>query len=89
MPDPFQLYPHFPAKLYSSQLDTKLESIKVDWVVTHFARWTPSPDLAVVLSLSRVSTITVKFTTFTDVSKGLISCWLVPCQLYLNFFSIL
>jgi hypothetical protein len=54
-PDPYQLYPHFPAKLYSPQLDVKLENVKPEWIMCHFARWTLSPDLAVVLSLSQVS----------------------------------
>jgi len=36
--DPFELYPHFPAKLYSSN-KADLEIVHVDWVLGHFASW--------------------------------------------------
>ena len=53
-PDPFAAYPHFPARMYLSTLEVKLEHVKISWVVSHYARWTVS-DAVVVLSLSRVS----------------------------------
>jgi hypothetical protein len=54
-PDPYNPYPYFPAKLYQSSL-AEMELVKVDWVISHFARWTmpDRPDLVVVLSLSKV-----------------------------------
>ncbi|KAG2739280.1 hypothetical protein P692DRAFT_20756232, partial [Suillus brevipes Sb2] len=51
--DPFSMYPDFPAKLYSADLESRLENAKVSWVVGHFARWTVSGRHAVILSLSR------------------------------------
>jgi hypothetical protein len=51
--DPFALYPHFPAKLYSSRLGDMVEIIKPEWVMAHFARWEMTSDHAVVLSLSQ------------------------------------
>jgi hypothetical protein len=51
--DPFSLYPDFPAKLYSTDLENRLENAKVSWVVSHFARWRVSDGYAVILSLSR------------------------------------
>jgi hypothetical protein len=51
--DPFAIYPHFPAKMYSSSFSTHLENVKVSWVVGHFARWAVSSNTVVVLSLSR------------------------------------
>jgi hypothetical protein len=59
--DPFERYPHFPAKLYSSNLGDALEIVKADWVMSHFARWRMSPDHAVVLSLSRVRTYSPQY----------------------------
>ena len=53
-PDPFAAYPHFPARMYLSTLEVKLEHVKISWVVSHYARWTVS-DAVVVLSLSWVS----------------------------------
>lgn len=50
--DPFSLYPHFHAQLYSSKLD-ELELVEVDWVQCHFARY-DLEETAVVLSLHRV-----------------------------------
>ncbi|KAF8580631.1 hypothetical protein K439DRAFT_1356478, partial [Ramaria rubella] len=35
-------YPHFPAKLYSSDLSEQLEIVKVNWVVGHFSQWSIS-----------------------------------------------
>lgn len=52
--DPFANWPHFPAKLYSPQLRGELEIVELDWIYAHYARWTISQWLAVVLSLSRV-----------------------------------
>ncbi|KAG1800473.1 uncharacterized protein HD556DRAFT_1230260 [Suillus plorans] len=51
--DPFSIYPDFPAKMYSTELESRLENVKVTWVVSHFARWTVSDRHAVILSLSR------------------------------------
>jgi hypothetical protein len=51
--DPFSMYRDFPAKLYSADLESRLENAKVSWVVGHFARWTVSGRHAVILSLSR------------------------------------
>jgi hypothetical protein len=53
--DPFAPYPHFPAMLCSSQLQSALDIVEVDWVITHYARWEMSQMLAVVLTLYRVS----------------------------------
>jgi hypothetical protein len=52
--DPFALYPHFPAKVYSAQLSESLERVELDWIFAHYARWNFSPQYAVILSLSRV-----------------------------------
>ncbi|KAG2047067.1 hypothetical protein BDR06DRAFT_898083 [Suillus hirtellus] len=51
--DPFSIYPDFPAKMYSTELESRLENVKVTWVVSHFARWTVSSRHSVILSLSR------------------------------------
>lgn len=51
--DPFSMYPDFPAKLYSTNLQSRLEKVKVSWVVSHFARWVISDSHIVILSLSR------------------------------------
>lgn len=52
--DPFAPYPHFPAKLYSAAL-ADLEIVKVDWIMSHFARWKISSEHVVIVSLSKVS----------------------------------
>ena len=52
--DPFTIYPHFPAKLYSSILEDRLESVQVGWVTSHYAQWAISSEQVVVLSLCRV-----------------------------------
>jgi hypothetical protein len=52
--DPFEPYPHFPAKLYSSNMCDELEIMHVDWIMCHFARWQISSEHVVVLSLSQV-----------------------------------
>jgi hypothetical protein len=52
--DPFADYSHFPARIYSNSLSPKLEIVRPDWVVSHYARWAFDKDLAVVLILSRV-----------------------------------
>ncbi|KAG2368967.1 hypothetical protein BDR07DRAFT_1268690, partial [Suillus spraguei] len=49
--DPFSFYPDFPAKLYSTELESCLENVKVTWVVSHFARWTVSSHHTVILVL--------------------------------------
>ncbi|KAF8583154.1 hypothetical protein K439DRAFT_1349307 [Ramaria rubella] len=51
--DPFAPYPHFPAKLYSSQLAEQLEIVQVQWVLGHFARWSISSENVVILNLTR------------------------------------
>ncbi|KAH7917400.1 hypothetical protein BV22DRAFT_993464, partial [Leucogyrophana mollusca] len=53
--DPYRHYPHFPAKLFSTQLSPSLEVVQVDWVLCHYARWAISSEHVVVLSLVRVS----------------------------------
>jgi len=37
--DPYADYPHFPAQIYSNSLSPKLEIVRPDWVVSHYARW--------------------------------------------------
>ncbi|KIK37974.1 hypothetical protein CY34DRAFT_91769, partial [Suillus luteus UH-Slu-Lm8-n1] len=51
--DPFSIYPDFPAKMYSTELESRLENVKVTWVVSHFARWMVSGRHTVILFLSR------------------------------------
>lgn len=53
--DPFARWPHFPAKLYSPQLDHNLEKVELSWILGHYARYILSSQHAVVLSLTRVS----------------------------------
>ena len=53
--DPFQLYAHFLAKLYSSILSDDLEAVRLSWIVGHYARWNMSSGHSVILSLRRVS----------------------------------
>lgn len=55
IPDPFAAFPHFPVKLYSSNIEEKLESIQVAWVTGHYARWPLLKEFVVVLPLSRIS----------------------------------
>lgn len=55
--DLFAMYPHFPAKMFSSSFYSHLENVKVSWAVGHFARWAVSSDIVVILSLSHVSTV--------------------------------
>ena len=55
--DPFSMFPHFPAKLYSSVMLDVLEVVHLSWVVSRFARWAIADDCVVVLSLCRVSPI--------------------------------
>lgn len=52
--DPFRHYPHFPARLYSKDLDPNLEIVNPAAVVSHFVRWRFSKDHAVVLMLMKV-----------------------------------
>jgi len=68
--DPFTIYPHFPAKLYSSILEDRLESVQVGWVTSHYAQWAISSEQVVVLSLCRVRLrllllVCLKWTNFT------------------------
>jgi hypothetical protein len=51
--DPFLMYPDFPAKLYLTNVQSRLEKVKVSWVVSHFTRWAVSDSHIVILSLSR------------------------------------
>ena len=57
--DPFSAYPHFPARMFSSTLETKLERVKISWVLGHYARWSYLEDTVVVLSLCRVCSIII------------------------------
>jgi hypothetical protein len=52
--DPFQAYIHIPIKLYSSQVDTKLEVVQVNWVTGHFALCSLSDEHIAVVSLSKI-----------------------------------
>jgi len=56
--DPFVHYPHFPAKLFSTDLCHNFEVVEVDWVISHVARWKMGNGNAVILSLSRVGIYT-------------------------------
>ena len=71
--DPFEPYPHFSAKLYSSCLSEELEVVHVDWVLCHFVCWQISSEHVVVLSLSRVSCFGLPF-HLTNLITGLIYC---------------
>lgn len=53
--DPFKAYPHFPAKLYSTQLGQSIEAVNPEWVMCHYARCDITESTAVVLALSQVS----------------------------------
>lgn len=64
--DPFAIYPHFPAQLYSTCLSNKLEKIHPDWILCHFAMWHQTADQAVVLSLSCVCSICLVFNWNAD-----------------------
>ena len=59
MADPFSAYPHFPARMFSSTLETKLEHVKISWVLGHHARWSYLEDTVVVLSLCWVCSIII------------------------------
>ena len=52
--DPFAIYPHFPARLYSSALQETLECVKFSWVVGHYVQWAVSREHVVILNLSQV-----------------------------------
>jgi hypothetical protein len=54
-PDPFALYPDFPAQLCQNGLADALEEVAVNWTLCHYARWEMSKDRAVVLQLLMVS----------------------------------
>jgi hypothetical protein len=54
-PDPFALYPDFPARLYQNNLANALEEVAISWTLCHYARWEMSKDRAVVLQLLMVS----------------------------------
>jgi hypothetical protein len=34
--NPFSIYPDFPAKMYSTELESHLENVKLSWAVSHF-----------------------------------------------------
>lgn len=53
--DPFQFYPHFPAKVYSPILSPCLEVVHPEWVFSHYARWKLDPNRVIILTLSRAS----------------------------------
>jgi hypothetical protein len=53
--DPFAAFPEFPARIYSLALDDALEEVELIWLVCHYARWTMTSELCVVLALLRVS----------------------------------
>lgn len=53
-PDPFAQWADFPARTWSSQMSKTLETVQIDWVYSHFARYQLSSDQIVVLSLSQV-----------------------------------
>jgi len=36
MINPFSIYPDFPAKMYSTELESHLENVKLSWAVSHF-----------------------------------------------------
>ncbi|KAF8833394.1 hypothetical protein BDN67DRAFT_917111, partial [Paxillus ammoniavirescens] len=55
--DPFTLYLHFLAKLYSSVVSDGLEIVRLSWAVSHFARLPIVDGHVVVLSLCRVSSM--------------------------------
>jgi hypothetical protein len=86
--DPFEPYPHFAAKLYSSHLSQTLELVHVNWVMCHFARWQISSEHVVVLSLSRVRPSTFSESYFANQMIGLIllSCSFsqLPCRYVQN-----
>lgn len=51
----FSSYPHFPAKVYQTRPASKLEKVKISWIVGHYASWPVSLEQVIILSLSRVS----------------------------------
>jgi hypothetical protein len=53
--DPFRHYPHLQMKIYSSTLTENTELIPMSWILSHVARCPVSPELVVIVSLSRVS----------------------------------
>jgi hypothetical protein len=52
--DPFQPYRHIPIKLYSSQLNSRVEIVQVNWVAGHFALCPVSDKHIAVVSLFQV-----------------------------------
>ncbi|KAF9233016.1 hypothetical protein BU15DRAFT_54426 [Melanogaster broomeanus] len=75
--DAFSAYPHFPAKVYSSDLEDTLESVQCSWVSSHYARWALFPGAVVVLSLCKVRFSTSLFVTdVTRIYAGLIFVFL-------------
>lgn len=53
--DPFERFPHFPARTYSSKMvDGPLDEIDPSSIIAHCARFEFSDDRAVILNLSRV-----------------------------------
>lgn len=55
--DPFLPFPHFPAKTYSSRMESTIDKVAPSSVISHYARYEFSDDRAVVLNLSRVCSI--------------------------------
>ncbi|KIM75637.1 hypothetical protein PILCRDRAFT_78636, partial [Piloderma croceum F 1598] len=86
--DPFEPYPHFAAKLYSSHLSLTLELVCVSWVMCHFAQWQISSEHVIVLLLSQVRPSTFSESYFANQMIGLIllSCSLsqLPCRYVQN-----
>lgn len=56
-PDPFQKYAHFPARLYSVELDYNVERIDLEWVSAHYARYPWDDRFVAVVSLSKVLSV--------------------------------
>ncbi|KIJ10150.1 hypothetical protein PAXINDRAFT_86481, partial [Paxillus involutus ATCC 200175] len=52
--DPFRHYSHFPARLYSKELQSNLKLVDPGKVLSHFAQWQFSADHIVVLALTKV-----------------------------------
>jgi hypothetical protein len=52
--DPFRIFPHFPAKTYSSQMSGDVDNIDPESIIGHYVRYNFSGERAVVLNLSRV-----------------------------------
>lgn len=62
--DPFQDFPHFPARTYSSKMAESLVDVAPSKVLGHYARFVFSGDRAVVLDLRRVCASLSRSDTF-------------------------